>query len=96
MHVFSEVKSYVHLRPVSLLSAARSGRDLNFFWNIFFLLFSSQQSSNYLKYHVFSRCDSFVRHFENEMPLTINHGGEMSTISGNGRRAVSCGNQLGF
>ena len=27
---------------------------------------------------------TFVRHFENEIPLTINHGREMSTISGNG------------
>ena len=26
----------------------------------------------------------FVRHFENEIPLTINHGRKMSTISGNG------------
>ena len=25
----------------------------------------------------------FVRHFGNEIPLTINHGREMSTISGN-------------
>ena len=25
----------------------------------------------------------FVRHFEKEIPLTINHGREMSTISGN-------------
>ena len=92
MHVFSEVKFYVHLRPVSLLSAARPGRDLIFFWNIyiyiccFFLRKTDPQSSNYLKYrreHVFSEYDSFVRHFENEMPLTINHGREMSTISGN-------------
>ena len=47
----SEVKFYVHLRPVSLLSAARPGRDLNFFWNIyiFFLLFSSQNRSTELK-----------------------------------------------
>ena len=26
----------------------------------------------------------FVRHFKNEIPLTIDHGREMSTISGNG------------
>ena len=26
---------------------------------------------------------ALVRHFENKMPLTINHGREMSTISGN-------------
>jgi hypothetical protein len=25
----------------------------------------------------------YCRHIENEMPLTINHGGEMSTISDN-------------
>ena len=25
----------------------------------------------------------FVRHFKNEIPLTIDHGREMSTISGN-------------
>ena len=39
MHVFSEVKFYVHLRPVSLLSAARPGRDLKFFFGRFFLAF---------------------------------------------------------
>ena len=44
---FSEVKFYVHLRPVSLLSAARPGRDLIFleYIYIFFLLFSSQNRS---------------------------------------------------
>ena len=85
---FSEVKFYVHLRPVSLLSAARPGRDLIFFGiyiYIFFAFFFPKQiqRSNCLKYrreHVFSECDSFVRHFENEMPLTIFHGREMSTI----------------
>ena len=52
----------------------------------FLLRKTDPQSSKLLKYrreHVASECDSFVRHFENEMPLTINHGREMSNISGN-------------
>ena len=34
----------------------------------------------------------FVRDFQNEIPLTINHRREMSTISGNAYPAVLSGN----
>ena len=73
-----------------LLSAARPGRHLKFSWKMFFscLFFrkTDPQSSNYLKYrrgYVSLTAINFVRHFENEIPLTINHGRKMSTISGN-------------
>ena len=84
--MFSEVKFHVSLRPVFLLSATRPGRYLKIFWKFFFFRKTDPQSSNYLKYrreHVFLSAIVFVRHSENEMPLTINHGREMSTISGN-------------
>ena len=88
--MFSEVKFYVRLRLVFLLSATRPGRYLKNFWKFFSFFFffrkTDPQSSNYLKYrreHVFLSAIVFVRHSENEMPLTINHGREMSTISGN-------------
>ena len=44
------------------------------------------ESSSYLRYRgeTFSlTAIVFVRHFEKEMPLTIYHGPEISTISGN-------------
>ena len=80
----------VHQRTVLLLSAARPSINLTFSCKVFysssFLRKTDPQSTNYLK----NRRDTlslttivFVRHFENEIPLTINHGREMSTISGN-------------
>ena len=80
----------VHPRTVLLLSAARPSINLTFsckvFYSSFFLCKTDPQSSNYLE----NRRDTlsltaivFVCHFENKIPLTINHGREMSTISGN-------------
>ena len=67
----SEVKFYAHLRPVSLLSAARPGTYLRYFFeDLFFLAFSFvkqiHRARNYLKYrreHVFPDCDSFCPPF---------------------------------
>ena len=63
--MFSEVKFYVHLRPVALLSNARPGRYPRLFFR-FFLRKIDPQSSTYLKYlreHVFPDCDSFCPPF---------------------------------
>ena len=39
---------------------------------------------NFHPFHIAVYLTLFVGHFENEIPLTINHGREKSTISGNG------------
>ena len=64
---------------------------LNFFWRWFFLAFffvkqihRTQIIKNIVGNTFSLTAIVFVRHFENEMPLTINHGREMSNISGNG------------
>ena len=87
---FSEVQFYLHPRPALLLSAARPGRHLKFSLKMFFSCFFRRkrdpQSSNYLNIvgDTFSlTAIIFVRYFENEIPLTINHRRKMSTISGN-------------
>ena len=56
------------------------------FFSCLFLRKTDPQSSNYLNIvgDTFSLTTiTFVRHFENEILLTINHGRKMSTISGN-------------
>ena len=80
----------VHPRTVLLLSAARPSINLTFsckvFYSSFFLRKTDPQSSNYLKNrrgYAFPDYDRFCPPFGNEIPLTINHGREMSTISGN-------------
>ena len=80
----------VHPRTVLLLSAARPSINLTFscklFYSSFFLCKTDPQSSNYLKNrggYAFPDYDRFCSPFGNEIPLTINHGREMSTISGN-------------
>ena len=80
----------VHPRTIVLLSAARPSINLTFsckvFYSSFFLLETDPQSSNYLKNrrgYAFPDYDRFCPPFGNEIPLTINHGREMSTISGN-------------
>ena len=80
----------VHPRTILLLSAARPRINLTFPWKVFhssfFLRKTDPQSSNYLKNRrgtLSLTTIVFVRHFENEIPLTINHGREMSTIAGN-------------
>ena len=79
----------VHPRTVLLLSAARPSINLSFsckvFYFSFFLRKTDPQSLNYLKNrrgYAFPDYDR-VRHFGNEIPLRINHGREMSAISGN-------------
>ena len=83
----------VHPRTVLLVSAARPSINLTFsckvFYSTFFLCKTDLQSSNYLKNrrgYAFPDYDRFCPPFGNEIPLTINHGREMSTISGNDRR----------
>ena len=83
----------VHPRTVLLVSAARPSINLTFsckvFYSSFFLCKTDLQSSNYLKNrrgYAFPDYDRFCPPFGNEIPLTINHGREMSTISGNDRR----------
>ena len=80
----------VHPRTVLLLSGARPSINLTFsckvFYSSFFLRKTDPQSSNYLKNrrgYAFPDYDRFCPPFENELPLTINHGREMSMISGN-------------
>ena len=86
----------VHQRTFLLLSAARPSINLTFSCKVFysssFLRKTDPQSTNYLK----NRRDTlslttivFARHFENEIPLIINHGREMSTISGNEELTVN-------
>ena len=56
------------------------------FYFSFFLRKTDPQSSNYLKNrrgYAFPDYGRFCPPFGNEIPLTINHGREMSTISGN-------------
>ena len=85
----------VHPRTVLLLSAARPRINLTFsckvFNSSFFLRKTDPQSSNYLKNrkgYAFPDYDSFCPPFGNEIPLTINHGREMSTISGNDLNSI--------
>ena len=79
-----------HPRTVLLLSAARPSINLTFFCEVFYSSFflrkTDPQSSNYLKNrrgYAFRDYDRFCPPFGNEIPLTINHGRVMSTISGN-------------
>ena len=77
----------VHPRTVLLLSAARPSINLTFsckvFYSSFFFVKQIHRAQIILKIAgdtLSLTTIVFVRHFENEIPLTINHGREMSTI----------------
>ena len=80
----------VHPRTVLLLSAARPSINLTFSCKVFYTSFFFVKQINRAQIILKIAGDTlslttivFVRHFGNEIPLTINHGREMSTISGN-------------